>query len=69
MAPLAEGGEQGDPLMPATFSLALQPALRLLQTEPLQGEQALAYFHDIYIFALPARVAQLYRRLEHHLWH
>ena len=67
--PQAEGGEQGDPLMPAMFSLALQPALRALQSELLQGEQALAYLDDIYILAPPARVAELYRRLEHHLWH
>ena len=55
--------------MPAMFSLALQPALRALQSELLQGEQALAYLDDIYILAPPARVAELYRRLEHHLWH
>ena len=47
--PQAEGGEQGDPLMPAMFSLALQPALRALQSELLQGEQALAYLDDIQV--------------------
>ena len=45
----AEGGEQGDPLMPAMFSLALRPALRALQSELQPGEQALAYLDDIYI--------------------
>ena len=39
--------------MPAMFSLALQPALRALQTELLQGEQALAYLDDMYILAPP----------------
>ena len=37
--------------MPAMFSLALQPALRALQTELFQGEQALACLDDIYILA------------------
>ena len=63
----AEGGEQGDPLMPAMFSLALRPALRALQSELQPGEQALAYLDDIYILAPPSRVAELYRRLEQHL--
>ena len=49
----AEGGEQGDPLMPAMFSLALRPALRALQSELHPGEQALAYLDDIYILAPP----------------
>ena len=35
--------------MPAMFSLALQPALRALQSELLQGEQALAYLDDIQV--------------------
>ena len=65
----AEGGEQGDPLMPAMFSLALQPALRALQPELRAGEQALAYLDDVYILASPARVVELYRRLEHLLWY
>ena len=56
--PQAEGGEQGDPLMPAMFSLALQPALRAPQTEVRQGEQALAYLDDIYLSS-SARIARL----------
>ena len=34
----AEGGEQGDPLMPAYFSLALHSALQRIQADLLQDE-------------------------------
>ena len=37
----AEGGEQGDPLMPGLFSLALVPALRSLHEELQPGEEVL----------------------------
>ena len=36
----AEGGEQGDPLMPALFSLAFAPALRDLQADVRADEDA-----------------------------
>ena len=44
----AEGGEQGDPLMPALFALGLAPALRALQAELIPGEPARAFLDDIY---------------------
>ncbi|OLP83903.1 132 kDa protein [Symbiodinium microadriaticum] len=64
----SEGGEQGDPLMPALFSVALAPALHDLQRELRPTEQVLAYLDDVYILASPDRVALLYRRLEDLIW-
>ena len=61
----AEGGEQGDPLMPTMFSLGFGPALRDLQADLRPGEHALAYLDDAYILASPARAIELYHRLEH----
>ena len=58
----AEGGEQGDPLMPALFALAFAPALRDLHADLRPDEQALAFLHDAYILAPPHRALQLYHR-------
>ena len=46
-----KGGEQGDPLMPALFSVALAPALHDLQRELRPTEQVLAYLDDVDILA------------------
>ncbi|CAE7230366.1 unnamed protein product, partial [Symbiodinium sp. KB8] len=51
----SEGGEQGDPLVPALFSVALAPALHDLQRELRPTEQVLAYFDDVYMLASPDR--------------
>jgi len=64
----AEGGEQGDPLMPALFALGLAPALRSFQAELLPGERVRAFLDDIYVTTLPARTACVLSRLEHHLF-
>ena len=55
-----EGGEQGDPLMPALFSLAIQPALH--ETEGLlqDGEGIFAFLDDVYVVASPLRVKPLH---------
>jgi hypothetical protein len=39
----AEGGEQGDPLMPALFSLGQHPALKAVQEQLLPGEAVFAF--------------------------
>ena len=39
----AEGGEQGDPLMPALFSLAQHPALEGIQRRLRDNERLLAF--------------------------
>ena len=62
-----EGGEQGDPLMPALFALALAPALRSFQEELHPGEQVRAFVDDS-VTTSPARIASVLSRLEHHLF-
>ena len=64
----AEGGEQGDPLMPALFALGAAPALAALQRELRAGERVRAFLDDVYVTSQPDRVAPLYARLEHHLF-
>ncbi len=64
----AEGGEQGDPLMPALFALGLAPALRALQAEAVPGENIRAFLDDIYLSSSPERTAHLLQRLEVHLF-
>ena len=63
----AEGGEQGDPLMPALFSLALHQALHHFHEDLQPGERVAAYLDDIYITAQPARIRALYDTLARHL--
>ena len=55
----AEGGEQGDPLMPALFALAFAPALRDLHADLRPDEQALAFFDDAYLLAPPHHALRL----------
>ena len=64
-----EGGEQGDPLMPALFSLALgqRAALQTVQAELEAGETIFAFLDDIYCILPPDRVRPVYDLLAHHL--
>ena len=55
-----EGGEQGDALMPALFSLALAGALRRAQERLQPGEVLLAYLDDLYLVTRPERVGAAY---------
>ena len=64
----AEGGEQGDPLMPALFALGVAPALRAMQTDLLPSESVRAFLDDTYLTSQPCRTAFLLQRLEHHLF-
>ena len=51
-----EGGEQGDPLMPGLYAVAVAPALQETHRALLPGEALLAYLDDTYILcALSAR--------------
>ena len=59
----AEGGEQGDPLMPLLFSVGIQGALEEVSTLLLAGEQLCAFLDDVYIVCQPGRVRYLYDRL------
>ena len=63
----AEGGEQGDPLMPALFSLGQQAALQRAQQELQEGEHLFAFLDDVYVLSQPARIRPIYDLLAHHL--
>ena len=56
----AEGGEQGDPLMLALFSLGQMAALQAIQDQLRPDELLLAYLDDIYAVVPPARVREVY---------
>ena len=44
-----DGGEQGDALMPALFSLALHPALEIIRADLPENAFLIAYLDDIYV--------------------
>ena len=56
-----EGGEQGDALMPALFSLGMARALRQAQEQLQPGELVVAYLDDVYIITRPERALPAYR--------
>ena len=59
----AEGGEQGDPLMPLLFSIGIQGALEEVAGTLEAGEQLCAFLDDIYVLCQPHRVKTLYDEL------
>ena len=65
----AEGGEQGDPLMPAFYALAQHAALADLQSQLVNGEAIFAFLDDVYVVSAPERVRTLYDALAATLWH
>ena len=65
----AEGGEQGDPLMPALFALGQRPALREVQRQLAPNEYLMAFLDDIYVAVAPQRVRPVYDLLATHLHH
>ena len=64
----AEGGEQGDPLMPALFALGQRAALADVQQQLHLGEHLFAFLDDVYALVPPDRVQHVYALLEHHLF-
>ena len=44
-----EGGEQGDPLMPLSFSLGQHRALVAVNAELQEGEQLMAFLDDVHV--------------------
>ena len=56
----AEGGEQGDPLMPALFCLGIHDALHNVSANLRADEHVLAYLDDIYIVASRDRTRVIY---------
>ena len=64
----AEGGEQGDPLMPLLFSIGMQGALEHHAGQLQEGEDVFAFLDDVYILCEPHRVHTLHTLLEAALW-
>ena len=64
----AEGGEQGDPLMPALYAVAQHAALHAVAATLQPGEGVFAFLDDTYIVCAPERVATLYGNLADALW-
>ena len=60
----AEGGEQGDPLMPLLFSIGIQGVLEEVATHLVDGEQLCAFLDDVYLLCEPTRVEPLFKVLE-----
>jgi len=48
-----DGGEQGDPLMPALFSLAQHAALSEAAAGPQEGEAIFTFLDDTYVVSAP----------------
>ena len=64
-----EGGEQGDPLMPALFSLGQHNALQQAVTELHQKDHLLGFLDDIYVIITRARAADAFRGRRCHREH
>ena len=63
-----DGGEQGDPLMPALFSLAQHAALSEAAAGLQEGEAIFAFLDDTYVVSAPERTVALHGALEDALW-
>ena len=59
----AEGGEQGDPLMPLRFSLAIHDALVAVQAQLREGEVLCAFLNDVHAVTGPNRTRDVYNLL------
>ena len=64
----AEGGEQGDPLMPALYSPAQHPALAGTQALLSEGETVFAFLDNIDVVAAPERIRPILTALQAALW-
>ena len=64
----AEGGEQGDPLVPLLFSLAIHDALVAVQAELREGQVLFAFLDDVYVVTGPNRTREVFDLLAEHLW-
>ncbi len=59
-----EGGEQGDPLMQALFSLGQHPVLEASRHHLCEAESLVAFLDDIYVVCRPARAGETSRSRE-----
>ena len=62
-----EGGEQGDPLMPLLFSLAIHDALQRVKEGLFPGELLFAFLDDVYVVCSPNRVRAVFDMLAREL--
>ncbi len=58
-----EGGEQGDPLMPALFALGQHPALVNVRATLREGEALFAFLDDIYVVSEPERAKSIFEEV------
>ena len=63
----AEGGEQGDALMPLLFALGQHAALVAVQSQLIAGEKLMAFLDDIYVVTRPERIGAVYVTLQNEL--
>ena len=63
-----EGGEQGDPLMPALFALGQHQALVAVQETLRPSEKLLVFLDDFYVASVPSRIVSVEESLEDKLW-
>ena len=59
----AEGGEQGDPLMPLLFSIGIQGASEEVAATLEHGKQICAFLDDVYALCRPERVKAIFDTL------
>ena len=62
-----EGGEQGDALMPALFSLEQHSALEAIQARLRPSERLMAFLDDIYGKSDPDRSATVFTAIQEEL--
>ena len=63
-----EGGEQGDPLIPLLFSLAIPNALDEAKREMLRGELQFPFLDDIHVVCSQASVRTVFNLLSEKLF-
>ena len=63
----AEGGEQGDALMPLLFALGQHAALVEVQSQLIPGTKLMAFLDDIYVVTRPERIGAVYVSLQNEL--
>ena len=63
----AEGGEQGDPLMPLLFSLGIHDSLCEVRNRLRLDDTLFAYLDDVYVSSPPNRTRDGYNLLEQQL--
>ena len=56
-----EGGEQGDPLMPALYALAQHAALKAASQELHEDDWLFACLYDLYVLSNRERAGEAYR--------